>query len=143
MAADTTTTEDDDYHRTNEQGQSYRNVYGLTSPREKIYGYDEHGQRKEVVPIREVAGLELIEDKFTYLTGVIEQQKEISDALEQCIINLKKAIDPTATEEEIKKRIGYLQEAIEEIEKYRDPLYKNIAKYKEISIDIKDYPSYL
>lgn len=39
MAADTTTTEDDDYHRTNEQGQSYRNVYGLTSPREKMKGF--------------------------------------------------------------------------------------------------------
>lgn len=143
MAADTTTTEDDDYQRSSSEAESYRNVYGLTSPRTKIYGYDEHGQREEVVPIREVAGLELIEDKFAYLNGILDVNNAIFDALETVLENLKEAVDPKTTDDQKEKILISLSTYIKNIHNNLTPLNENVTNFKKISIDIKDYPSYL
>lgn len=134
---------EEQYEHGSSQGESYRGVYGLTTPREKIYGYDKYGQRKEVVPIKEVAGLELEEYKFRCLQEIMEANRTIIGAVRDSLESLQEAIATDVTENQIKIITDELSKKGTIISKQLDALTSSLEKYKKESIDIKDYPDYL
>lgn len=140
MAADSITEE---YDRDFAEGKTYRGVYGLTSPRNKVYGYDEHGQRKEVVPITEVAGLQLEEYKFKCLQDMLEANKIILETVRKSIESIRSAVATDVTENQIEAIITDLKDNVSKISKQQLVMDDQFDKYKKESIDIKDYPNFL
>lgn len=105
--------------------------------------YDDYGQRKEVVPIKEVAGLELEEYKFRCLQEIMEANRTIIGAVRDSLESLQEAIATDVTENQIKIITDDLSEKGTIISKQLDALTSSLEKYKKESIDIKDYPNYL
>ncbi len=130
---------DESYHKGSSNGSSYRGVYGLTKPRNAVYGFDEHGQRTEVVPIKEVAGLELIEYKMSNLQDMMDVMVAALENISATASDFFRLVDKD-TYNEIATKI---EKDIADGQKISKDFTAILDKYKKESIDIKDYPDFL